>query len=305
MRRVAVLGPGAVGGALATHLASTGVHVVCVARPDMVRVLALSGLALEVAGGEPILARPEVREELVQPVDLLLVTVKAHQLEEALEQVDPGAVADAVVLPLLNGLEHVELLRARFGPRIAAGSLGHFEAYRAGRVQIIQTTPSGTIALASEELPEERLKEAADMLTSAGFEVHLEQNERQVLWSKAARAAVLSAATSLTHGPVGQLLDDRTWRPRIEHALSEACEIAAADGATIVPSSQWAIIGALDYDITTSTARDVADGRPSELDAITGSVVRAGARLGVLCPTLDELYAEAVAHAAETAEARR
>jgi len=300
-----VLGPGAVGGALATHLASTGVHVVCVPRRDMVNLLAMSGLALEVAGGEPILARPEVRDELVQPVDLLLVTVKAHQLEDALEQVDPAAVMDAVVLPLLNGLEHVELLRARFGARVAAGSLGHFEAYRAGRVQIIQTTPSGAIAMASEDLPAERLEDAAGMLTSAGFEVQVEHNERQVLWSKAARAAVLSAATSLTHGSVGQLLDDRTWRSRIQQALPEACEIASADGATIVPSSQWAIIGALDYDLTTSTARDVAEGRPSELDAITGSVVRAGARLGVPCPALDELYAEAAAHAAEIAEARR
>ena len=215
-----MLGPGAVGGALATHLASTGVHVVCVPRRDMVNLLAMSGLALEVAGGEPILARPEVRDELVQPVDLLLVTVKAHQLEDALEQVDPAAVADAVVLPLLNGLEHVELLRARLGPRVAAGSLGHFEAYRAGRVQIIQTTPSGAIAMASEDLPAERLEDAAGMLTSAGFEVQVEHNERQVLWSKAARAAVLSAATSLTHGSVGQLLDDRTWRSRIEQALA-------------------------------------------------------------------------------------
>ena len=241
----------------------------------------------------------------MQPVDLLLVTVKAHQLEDALGQVDPAAVADAVVLPLLNGLEHVELLRARLGPHIAAGSLGHFEAYRAGRVQIIQTTPSGAIAMASDDLPAEPLQDAADMLTSAGFDVHVEDNERQVLWSKAARAAVLSAATSLTHSSVGQLLGDGTWRSRIEQALAEACEIASADGATIAPSSQWAIIGALDYDLTTSTARDVAEGRPSELDAISGSVVRAGARLGVPCPALEELYAEAVAHAADIVEARR
>ena len=86
-------------------------------------------------------------------VDLLLVTVKAHQLEGALEQVDPAAVADAVVLPLLNGLEHVDVLRAHFGARVAAGSLGRFEAYRVGRVQIIQTTPSGVITMASEEPP--------------------------------------------------------------------------------------------------------------------------------------------------------
>jgi 2-dehydropantoate 2-reductase len=116
---------------------------------------------------------------------------------------------------------------------------------------------------------------------------------------------VLAAATSLSHSSVGQLLADRTWRSRIDGSLAEACEIAAADGATIVPSSQWAIICAMDYDLTTSTARDVAEGQPSELDAISGSVVRAGERLGVPCPTLSELVAEAVAHAADVAEMRR
>ena len=301
MTRVAVLGPGAVGGALAVQLANAGAYVICLPRRDMVTVLALSGLSLEVAGGEPILARTEVRDELVQPVDLLLVTVKAHQLEEALAQVHPDAVADAVVLPLMNGLEHVDVLRACLGPRVAAGSIAQFEAYRAGRVQIIQTTPTGVISIASDELPGEALERVAGLLQNAGFEVRLEPSEREVLWSKAARAAVLSAATSLTHYSVGALLADPVWRLEVERALDEACEIAAADGATILPSTQWAIIGAMDYDLLTSTARDVTEGRPSELDAITGSVVRAGTRLGVPCPTLSELYEHALAHAAELA----
>ena len=305
MRKAAVLGPGAVGGALAVHLADAGVHVVCVPRRDMVSVLALSGLALEVAGGEPLLARPEVRDELVQPVDFLFVTVKAHQLESALEQVDPGAVEDAVVLPLLNGLEHVDVLRAALGPRVVVCSLGQFEAYRVGRVQIIQTTPSGVIALASDEVPGERLEDVATMLGAAGFEGQLERSEKQVLWSKAARAAVLSAATALTHSSVGQLLSDPAWRSRIDAALVEACGIAEADGAAIDPSTQWAIIDAMDYDLTTSTARDVAEGRPSELDAISGSVVRAGARLGVSCPVLSVLYTEAAVHAADIVGLRR
>jgi 2-dehydropantoate 2-reductase len=265
----------------------------------MVTVLALSGLSLEIDGGEPILARPEVRGELDQPVDLLLVTVKAHRLEEALAQVDPAAVADAVVLPLLNGLEHVDVLRARLGRRVAAGSISRFEAYRAGRVQVIQTTGSGVVSLASDDLPGEELERAAATLQNAGFEARLEASEREVLWSKAARAAVLAAATSLTQRSIGALLGDPAMRLTIEEALAEACAVAEADGVAVAPSSQWAIIGAMDYDLTTSTARDVAAGRPSELDAIAGSVVRAGARLGVPCPTLSDLYERALAHAAE------
>jgi 2-dehydropantoate 2-reductase len=290
---VAVLGPGAVGGALAVHLASSGLRTVCIPRPDMVSIMALAGISLEVDGKEPVVVRPEVRDELMQPVRLLLVTVKAHQLEEALERVDPGAVEGAVVIPLLNGLEHLELIRERLGPRVAAGSISRFEAYRVGRVQVIQTTPSAVITIASDELPPTALQDAAAILQRGGFEVRIEENERQVLWRKAARLAVLAAATVISRRPVGALLDDQAWRYRVEDAINEACAIAAADGVTLLPTTQWRIIVDMDYDLTTSTARDVAAGRPSELDAITGSVVRAGTRLGVSCPVLSELYGEA------------
>jgi len=80
-QRVAVLGPGALGGALAVRLATAGVHTICLPRRGMVNIVALAGISLEVEGGEALVARFEVREELTQPVDLLLVTVKAYQLD--------------------------------------------------------------------------------------------------------------------------------------------------------------------------------------------------------------------------------
>lgn len=292
---VAILGPGAVGGSLAVHLSTAGVRTVCIARRDLVGVLALSGISLEVDGGEPLVARPEVREELAEPVDILVIAVKAHQLDEALQQIYPAAVEDAVVVPLLNGLEHMDVLRERFGPRVAAGSISRFEAYRVGRIQIIQTTASALITIGSSEVPLDVLDETAALLDRGAFDVLVGRNEKQVLWDKAARLAVLAAATSLSQLPVGALLDDRVWRSRLEEALAEACAIAAADGVTLLPSTQWAIIGEMNYDLTTSTARDLEAGRPSELDAIAGSVVRAGERLGVRCPVLSELYVQATA----------
>jgi 2-dehydropantoate 2-reductase len=295
---VAVLGPGAVGGAFAAHLAHAGVHTICVPRRDMAGVMALSGLTLEVDGREPLVARPQVTDELAEPVAVLLITVKAHQLEEALEQVDPASVEDAVVIPLLNGLEHLEPIRERLGARVAAGTISRFEAYRVGRVQIIQKTASALVSLASSELPFEDLERAGRLLDRGAFEVLIGESEKQVLWDKAARLAVLSAVTSLTHRSIGQLLDDHEWRRAIEDAIDEACAIATADGVTLLSSTQWAIIGEMDYDLTTSTARDIEAGRPSELDAIAGSVVRAGERLGVPCPMLTELYDRAAAQLA-------
>src|SRR5437899_2084717 len=140
---VGVLGPGAVGGALAVRLALAGEQVVCVARHDAAQAIAHEGLTLEHRGAV-LQARPEVVEELEEPVELLLVTVKAPALEAAVERVRSEP---ELVLPLLNGIEHMELLRTRF-PRVAAATIGRFEAYRAGPARVVQESPTAVVTIA-------------------------------------------------------------------------------------------------------------------------------------------------------------
>jgi 2-dehydropantoate 2-reductase len=289
---VAVLGPGAVGGSLAVRLALAGARVVCVAHPESVALIALAGLVVESQEGT-LTARLEAAEHLARPVDLLLVTVKAPGLEDAIARVDPEAVAAGVVLPLLNGLEHMETLRARFDGRVAAGSISHFQAYRAGRVQIVEATASPVITIASENLSRTELEHAADLLRQARLDVRVGQNEKRVLWHKLARIAPLAAASAATGRTVGELRDDPAWRARLERAVNEACDVAAAEGVSLNPSAQWAIIDQLADETTPSAARDVAAGRRSELDAIVGAVLRTAERADVACPTLRELAATA------------
>jgi 2-dehydropantoate 2-reductase len=109
------------------------------------------------------------------------------------------------------------------------------------------------------------------------------------LWEKVVRLAPLAAATALTQRPVGDLRDDPEWRRRLEDGIAEACAVAAAEGVDVDPAAQWKIVESLPAELTTSTARDLAAGRPSELDAITGAVVRAGLSVGVPTPILDRL----------------
>jgi 2-dehydropantoate 2-reductase len=284
----AVLGPGAVGGSLAVRLSNAGVSVICVAHPEAAGLIALAGLVVESPEGT-LTARLEVVEQLAKPVDLLLVTVKAPGLDDAVERVDPDAVANAVVLPLLNGLEHMEVLRARFGPRVAAGTISHFQAYRAGRVQIVEATTSPVITLASETLSRAEVEAAAEMLRRARIDVRVGQTEKRVLWHKLARIAPLAAVTSVSGRTVGELRNDPEWRPRLDSAIVEACAVAEADGVSLRAASQWAIIDEMADETTTSAARDVVAGRRSELDAILGGVLRTGERLGIATPTLSEL----------------
>jgi 2-dehydropantoate 2-reductase len=279
---IAVLGPGAVGGALAVPLALSGARVVCVAKPDTAEAIARDGLTL-VRCGELLHARPEANTDLREPVDLLLVTVKAPALDDALDRI----LADAsTVLPLMNGLEHVDAIRARLNGRVIAASIGRLEAYRDGPTRIVQTTPAPLVTVASPD-------GAAELLRAAGLEVRVGESERAVLWEKLARLAPLSAATAAKQQPLGELRSDPHWRATLEAAVEEACAVAAADGVLLDPTAQWEILDAMPASVTTSTARDAADGRPTELDATMGAVIRVAKRVGVSIPTLERLLAEA------------
>jgi 2-dehydropantoate 2-reductase len=278
---VAVLGPGAVGGVFAVPLAHA-FRVICVARTETATSIRRNGLTL-VRRGEELRARPEAVVELEEPVDVVLVTVKAPALEDALERIRAEA---AVVVPLLNGLEHVHRIRALLGGRVVAATVGRTEAYREGPTTIAQTTGVPLVTVAENGA-------LRTLFEAAGAEVRIGESERAVLWEKVVRLAPLAAATALAQRPIGDLRVDPDWRDRLEAGLAEACAIAAAHGVALDPEAQWAIIEAMPPDLLTSTARDVAAGRPSELDAITGAVVRAGLLLGVPAPTLERLLEEA------------
>ena len=133
----AVLGPGAVGGALAVRLALAGERVICVARQETAAAIRSDGLTL-VQDGEALHARPEAAGLLDEPVDLLLVTVKAPGLDDAVARVHS---APKLVLPLLNGLEHMAVLRDRFSWVVAA-TIGRLEAFREGPTRIVQHAPA-------------------------------------------------------------------------------------------------------------------------------------------------------------------
>jgi 2-dehydropantoate 2-reductase len=302
IRPIAVLGLGGIGGLLAVR---TG--ALCVGTERSVAAIRERGLML-VQGDQTLVRHPEATTRLEMPVSLLVVAVKAYDLPTALARVDAGALDGAVILPLQNGLEHVATLRAwardacnrllQAPPVVAAGSVGRVSASSPEPGVVVQTTlKDATIRAASQELPAAELAERLVPLDAPGIELTVVDDEGEVLWEKAARLAVLAAATVATGLPVGPLRADPAWRPRLEAALAEACSVAAADGVPLDAREQWAIIMSLPHDLDTSAARDAAQGGPTELDAIAGAVVRAGVRLGVGTPVLTEVLQEAACRA--------
>ena len=282
---VAILGPGAVGGVLAVGLVRAGVRVVSIARPDTAAVIRSEGLSLRL-GQTVQTVRPEVVTELEEPVELLFVTVKAPSLDEALGRIRAPA---ETVLPLLNGIEHMQTLRERLpGAQVVGASIGRIEAYLERPGVVIQPTPSVVMTVASD-VP----AQTVELVRRSGTEVQIDGSETEVLWEKLARQAPVAAATAISQRPIGELRGDAGWRPRLQQAIAETCAVAARDRVLLSPAEEWEIIEAMPPLLTSSTARDIAAGRPSELDAITGAAVRAGRRLGVPTPILDGLLDEA------------
>ena len=301
MTPIAVLGLGGVGGLLAART-----NGLCVGTERTVDAIRERGLRL-VHVGETTLTRPEAVTRLDAPVALLVVAVKAYDLAAALDRVAPAALAGAVVLPLLNGLEHVDAIRRRLGAgggpvqaqaTVVGGSIGRFQALSPEPGVVVQRSAGDPlVTVASSELGAAALGERLEPLRVPGIHLVLGESEEEVPWEKGARLAVLAAATGARGLTVGPLRADAGWRARLESALREACAAAAADGVPLDPAAQWGIIEAMAPDLTTSAARDAEAGRRTELGAITGSVVRAGRRLGVATPALDALLRDAEARA--------
>jgi 2-dehydropantoate 2-reductase len=182
----------------------------------------------------------------------------------------------------------METIRSAFSDsRVVAATIGFIEAWLERPGVVIQNTLRTVMTVASDTG-----SKTAELLRRSGAEVRVDGSEREVLWEKLARQAPFAAATALTQRPIGELRNDPSWRRRLEDAVVEACQVALADGARLAPEAQWEIIDAMPPGLTSSTARDMAAGRPSELDAITGAAVRAAHRLGVPAPVLERLLEE-------------
>jgi 2-dehydropantoate 2-reductase len=292
---IAILGPGGVGGFLAAALARAGTDVVVVAHEQTAALITERGIELQSLRLGDFTAHPRAAATLEEPVDTLFVATKAAGLEPALERI---GVAPAVVVPLLNGLDHMTTVRARFGwPSVAAGTI-RIEADRPAPAQITQTSPFLRIDMASDDPAlAERLEAVKIALERADVPATIGVSEAQVLWSKLVRLNALACTTSASERPIGLIRSDPEWRAALEACITEAAAVANADGAQIDPAALLAELDDAHAALGSSMQRDIAAGREPELDAIPGAVLRAAKRHGLKCPTIARL-SEQIAHRA-------
>jgi 2-dehydropantoate 2-reductase len=286
MLDVAVLGAGGVGGFVAAALERGGSRVTVVARDGTAQAIADNGIEVESVRLGSIHAEPEAVATLDRQVDVLVVAVKATGLAEAIGRI---TAEPHLVVPMLNGLDHLERLRERFGPRAVAATI-RIESTRTAPTRIEQTSPFLLVEMATAN---PRMSAAihsfADTLNEAGIPARARQSEPDVMWSKLVRLCALALTTTAYDTPLGAIRSTPGPRADLEAAIREAAAVAAADGAEQDPGQVIAELDEAHDELDSSMHRDVAAGRKPELDAIAGSVLRAADRHGLACPTITRL----------------
>jgi 2-dehydropantoate 2-reductase len=179
---------------------------------------------------------------------------------------------------------------------VAAGVI-RIESDRPRTGVIAQTSPSCRVDLASDPRLAPAVEELAALLRAAGIDARVGAGERQVMWSKLARLCALALTTSAADRPIGFVRTDPRWRSALEGAVHETVAVANADGASLDAADTLAELHSAHAELGSSMQRDIAAGREPELDAIAGSVLRTGKRLGIACPTIAELAAQIAARA--------
>jgi 2-dehydropantoate 2-reductase len=286
---VAVLGPGGVGGLIAAALARAGGDVTVIARESTVEVIERDGIHVESVNLGAFVAHPAATTLLDRDVDALIIATKAVGLEQAIERIRRRP---PLVLPLLNGLDHLALLREHFAPETVLAGAIRVESDRPAPGTVVHTSPFLRVDMAGSPALQEKMEQLAAQLSAAGIPARVVATEAQVMWAKLVRLNALACTTSAWDVELGVIREDPARRAILEAAIREGAAVARAEGADIPDEQAMRELDAAHATLGSSMQRDIAAGREPELDAIPGAVLRAAARHGLECPTIEGLVAE-------------
>ena len=287
---LAVLGPGAVGGLLAALLARRGDSVVCLAGERSAAQLAAHGLSIRSATLGDFSTPIRAATELGSGADACLVTVKATQLLPALDRVGADALGGALLVPFLNGIEHVAVLRERYPDAEVVPATIRVEALRAGPGEIEHASPFAVVELAASRDNRERVASLASRLADAGLDVSVRDDETAMLWDKLSFLTPLALVTTHARAPAGVARTER--RDDALGVIHEVAAVARAAGAAVHEAAVLELLDGVPEQMESSMQRDAAAGRPLELEAIGGAVLRAAEAAGVAAPVTARLVGD-------------
>ena len=294
--RIAVFGTGGVGGFFGGRLARSGEDVTFIARGEHLRAIKAKGLTVDSTSGSfvvfPAHASDDVSE--VGEVDLVIVGVKAWQVPEAARTMKPLVGPGTTVLPLQNGVDAASQLVDELGPDNVIGGLCRIVSFvvQPGHIKHAGFTPSIVIGELDNRRTD-RITRIEQLFKRAGLDITVASDIHAALWTKFLFIASFSGIGAIADAPAGVLRSDPKWRAQMLKAMEEIYGLALARGIKLPSDSidkVMASVDSLPEDATSSMQRDIAAGKPSELESQNGAVVRLARESGIEVPTHTLIY---------------
>ncbi len=295
--RLAVFGAGGIGGYIGGRLAQAGEEVVLIARGEHLAAIQQRGLRVDSPKGD-FVAHPALATDhpsQVGEVDAVILAVKAWHVPEAAQALRPMVGQATAVVPLQNGVDAPSQLAAVLGAEHVLIGICTVRSFIVGPGYVRHTLDVDPNLQLGEmdNRPSDRVERLRRVLENAGLSVAIPQDIHAALWEKFLAFSVASGIGAITRATTGEWRGLRETRQIAEAAAHEALAVAQASGITISDQAVGAVMRLIDSVAqchSTSVVKDIRDGRPSELEASIGVVVRLGREVGVDTPVSTFIY---------------
>ena len=294
--RMLVVGAGSTGGYFGGRLAAAGRDVTFLVRGGRAEQLRRTGLQiLSPTGNLSIQPKLLAAGEIAAPFDIVLLTVKAFSLAAAVEDFAPAIGSSTVILPVLNGMTHMDVLSARFGAERVAGCVCKVATVLDDQGRIAHLAPFHDLAYGERDgALSARMAVIDGFMQGAGFDARLSSSIEREMWEKWILLASLGAINCLMRGTIGEVAVAPGGADFAAHLLDEV--IAAVRAVGTAPSD--AFVAAAREQLTrqgsaqtSSMYRDLQQGKPIEADQIVGDLVRRAREANIETPLLSAAFA--------------
>lgn len=290
--RILVIGAGAVGGYFGGRLADAGRDVTFLVRGRQSEAIRQHGLRIVSPHGNATLYPKLISaDEIAGSYDLVLLCVKAYSLPVAMNDFATAVTPNTIILPLLNGMRHIELLAGRFGEDSVIGGVCLISAEIDTQGQIVQLTDIHRLVYGElTGTHSVRINALNQAMHGAVFDARTSENILQEMWEKWVLLASLGAATCLMRGNIGEIEATPTGADLSRAILSECSAISAACGYT--PGAAFLtrtekVLTTHGSSLTSSMYRDLTKNAPVEVDQILGDLLERGRKFAVTAPLLE------------------
>ncbi len=293
--RIAIFGTGGAGGYFGAHLARAGEDVIFIARGEHLKAIREQGLRVETTNGE-IIARSEATDAPAQvgAVDLVLLGVKTWQVTDAARAMRPMIGPQTFVVPLQNGVEAAAELAAVLGAKHVLGGLCGTISRVISPGYILSIGETNFIKFGElDNRPSERAQHLQQTFERAGVKAEVPSDIEAATWEKFIFVAPYGGIGAVTRAPAGVIRSLTETRRMLERGMQEILAVARARQVSLpegIVEKSMGLIDSLAPSSTTSLQRDIAAGKPSELEAWNGAVVRLGRETGVPTPLHEFIY---------------